>query len=72
MHVDMRRPCSVTQSPQVKEGAEFVSDTDTEVIPKLLHFLYGKVPQPLSFPEVRCWPVARRMCTTPHHHAARL
>ena len=36
----------------VKEGEVFVTDTDTEVIPKLCNFLYSKPPGANSVPAV--------------------
>jgi len=38
----------------VKEGEVFVTDTDTEVIPKLCNFLYSKLPEPIPFPQLVC------------------
>lgn len=38
----------------VKEGEEFSTETDTEVIPKLCNFLYGKLPEPIPFPQLVC------------------
>ena len=56
--------CSVAKSPsmvlhrlplvvlQVKQGEKFVTDTDTEVIPKLCKYVYNNVQEPMHFPEV--------------------
>lgn len=38
----------------IKEGEEFVTETDTEVIPKLCNFLYSKLPEPIPFPQLVC------------------
>jgi glutamine---fructose-6-phosphate transaminase (isomerizing) len=38
----------------VKEGETFDTDTDTEVIPKLCHFLYSRLPEPIPFPQLVC------------------
>lgn len=35
-----------------KEGEVFVSDTDTEVIPKLLGYLYKRLPERLPFADL--------------------
>lgn len=31
-----------------------MTQTDTEVIPKLCNFLYGKLPEPIPFPQLVC------------------
>ena len=41
---------------QIKQGAKFVSDTDTEVIPKLCEYIYRNLQEPLPLNEVRCLP----------------
>jgi hypothetical protein len=39
--------------PQIKNGAQFISETDTEVIPKLLKFAYDNWEgERLPFPKV--------------------
>lgn len=38
----------------IKEGEEFTTETDTEVIPKLCNFLYSKLPEPIPFPQLVC------------------
>jgi glucosamine--fructose-6-phosphate aminotransferase (isomerizing) len=38
----------------IKEGEEFMTETDTEVIPKLCNFLYSKLPEPIPFPQLVC------------------
>ena len=38
---------------QIKQGAKFVSDTDTEVIPKLCEYIYRNLQEPLPLNEVR-------------------
>ena len=38
----------------VKEGEEFTTETDTEVIPKLCNFLYSRLPEPIPFPQLVC------------------
>lgn len=37
---------------QMKRGEVFMSDTDTEVIPKLCNYVYKSTPEKLSFYEV--------------------
>ena len=37
---------------QVKQGEKFVTDTDTEVIPKLCKYVYNNLQEPMHFPEV--------------------
>ena len=56
--------CSTAKSPfvlfhklqlvvlQVKQGEKFVTDTDTEVIPKLCKYVYNNLQEPMHFPEV--------------------
>ena len=56
--------CSAAKSPsilfcrlqavvlQVKQGEKFVTDTDTEVIPKLCKYVYNNLQEPMHFPEV--------------------
>ena len=37
---------------QIKQGEKFVTDTDTEVIPKLCKYVYNNLQEPMHFPEV--------------------
>ena len=37
---------------QIKRGEVFISDTDTEVIPKLCNYVYKSTQEKLSFNEV--------------------
>jgi len=39
---------------QVKQGETFVSETDTEVIPKLCKWVYHSLPERVPFSAVRC------------------
>lgn len=38
---------------QIKHGETFVSETDTEVIPKLCKFVYERLTEKVPFPKVR-------------------
>ena len=38
---------------QTRHGETFVSETDTEVIPKLCKFVYQRLPEKIPFPKVR-------------------
>ncbi len=46
---------------QIKQGARFVSDTDTEVIPKLCEYIYRNLQIPLPLNEVRGRPARPRV-----------
>ena len=55
MHCSLR-PAQVLKpfcGVQIKQGARFVSDTDTEVIPKLCEYIYRNLQEPLPLNEVR-------------------
>lgn len=38
---------------QVKHGETFITETDTEVIPKLCKFVYDRLSEKVPFPKVR-------------------
>jgi hypothetical protein len=42
----------VTCTLQISHGEQFVSETDTEVIPKLLKYVYDSMDEKLPFPKV--------------------
>ena len=48
---------SVANFYQVKHGEVFVSETDTEVIPKLCKFVYERLSEKVPFPKVGSWSV---------------
>ena len=39
---------------QIKHGETFVSETDTEVVPKLCKFVYNRLGEKVPFPKVSC------------------
>ncbi len=41
---------------QIKKGEAFVSETDTEVIPKLCNYIYNSSQEKVAFHEVRIEP----------------
>lgn len=51
---------SYVRPAQIKQGAKFVSDTDTEVIPKLCEYIFRNLQEPLPLNEVR-WYLALRL-----------
>lgn len=48
-----RLTCMPVVELQVKKGEVFVSETDTEVIPKLCKWIYHSLPERVPFSEVR-------------------
>lgn len=49
---------------QVSHGEVFVSETDTEVIPKLCSYVYSKLGTKLAFPKVRLACYLQRAATS--------
>lgn len=50
---------------QIKQGAKFVSDTDTEVIPKLCEYIHRNLQEPLPLNEVRDRAAHTPQCVVP-------
>ena len=50
---------------QIKQGAKFVSDTDTEVIPKLCEYIHRNLQEPLPLNEVRDRAAHMPQCVMP-------
>ena len=49
----MKRDQKSPNSAQIKKGEVFVSETDTEVIPKLCQYIYSSSQEKVPFHEVR-------------------
>ena len=51
---------------QIKQGEQFVSETDTEVIPKLCKFIFNNLNDKLPFPKVSICFAANPLETRAH------